>query len=83
MRGGKSGDRERAGVDLTDDQARVYAAYQMGGVVRELVRIRGCLVERFILGGDDVTQIVTILERRNYIDTRRGHGVSEYIADKW
>ena len=56
-------------VRLNDEDHRVHAALQLGGVQRELKDIRGTLVERFLLAGDDVTQSVTRLERAGLIDT--------------
>ena len=55
---------------LNDEDHRVHAAFQMGGVCRVLVSIRGNLIEKFTLAGEDVTQSITKLERAGLVDGR-------------
>ena len=57
-------------VRLNDEDHRVHAIYQMGGVRRTLLDIRGILVEKFTVDDEDVTQSITRLERAGLIDKR-------------
>jgi hypothetical protein len=60
---GRTPEQERRFAKLNDEDHRVNTAVKLGGVKRQLKDVRGIIVESFKLGDEDVTQIITRLER--------------------
>jgi hypothetical protein len=60
---------KRRRARLTDEDHRIHAIVQFGGVVRVLKDVRGVIVESFsTMDGVDCTQNITHLERAELVD---------------